>query len=165
RLYAPSRIRAHLPLVAPPDAGSLRLTGTPISPQMHAQQERVMRVLAATVGALLISVSYPALAQEFPGGAPQGETQQGETARTEQQGEPFPAGLPQTWMNEDNGPQGEPERLVAQVAEQQMSEPAEMQRPAIQAEAHHDEPRQTEPELPREQLSERGLGDRPAMQG
>jgi hypothetical protein len=39
-----------------------------------------MRVLAATIGALLISVSYPALAQDTLGGPPQDEAQQGEPA-------------------------------------------------------------------------------------
>jgi hypothetical protein len=63
-----------------------------------------MRVLAATVGALLISVSHIAFAQEHQG------VQHGETAQTERQGEPA--------------------QLVAQSSE---ARPEESQQPAMQA--------------------------------
>ena len=47
---------------------------------MHSKMtERIMRLLAATLGALLISVSHPALAQEQHGGLPQGEREHAES--------------------------------------------------------------------------------------
>lgn len=122
-----------------------------------------MRVLAATIGALLISVSYPALAQERPGGPPQDESQQGDMAQTERRCEPLPAGMPQAWMNQDEGRQGEPEALPLQLSEQQLGE-HETRRPAMPVEMPQVEPRQAGPEQTSAPPPEQA-GDRSSMQG
>jgi len=89
-----------------------------------------MRLLAATIGALLISVSQPALAQEHHDGMPHDGWQQGE--QQQQQAELPPAGDPQLEMHPEM-----PEPMAKQTEMQPpaMPEPqpqqAEVQPPAM----------------------------------
>jgi hypothetical protein len=67
---------------------------------------RMMRLSAATIGALLITVSQPALAQGHDGEPPQGEWQQGEVPQAEpQQAELQPLGESQAEMHQPEMPQ------------------------------------------------------------
>ena len=92
-----------------------------------------MRLLAATVSALLISVSQPALAQEQHGGLPQDEWQQGEQPLGEQQ----PAAPePQTEQAEMQPP-AMPEPQTA--ASRQMPQP-QTEMPEPQTEQSRKEP-------------------------
>jgi hypothetical protein len=119
---------------------------------MDAKQEEVMRVLATASGALLISVSYLALAQEHNGGQPQDEQQRGETAPAEL--------LP---------PARRAEGLLARLTtrrwpeEQQVETDAPRQPEAMKAGTEQDQPTTaTEAEMPRDPewaaLAETGLG-------
>src|SRR5262245_10311010 len=79
------RIRTRILLVALSDRRRPRAAG---SGPMHSKMRWwIMRLLAATIGALLISVSHPALAQERHGGLPQDAWQQAEPQPEMQQPE------------------------------------------------------------------------------
>lgn len=94
-----------------------------------------MRLLAATIGALLISVSQPALAQEHDGGLPQGEWQQSEHRQDEPQGmDPQPQSGSQPELHQPEIPQPVTEQagMQPQATPQPTTEQAEMQQPEMQ---------------------------------
>jgi hypothetical protein len=91
-----------------------------------------MRVLAATIGALLISVSYPALAQEHDGGPPQCEQPRQEPeARglTLNQPAEQPSEIPQTVPDERQ--QNELEAFLAKLPERSLADLQREAEPAL----------------------------------
>jgi hypothetical protein len=117
-----------------------------------------MRLLAATIGALLLSVSQPALAQERHGGLPQGEWQQSENQRCEPQ--QMDLDLPQPVTEQAAlQPPGLPEPPMMQAALQPLGlpEPQMMQ-------AELQPPELPEPQMMQAELQPLGLPEPQVMQ-
>src|SRR5215510_868967 len=84
-------------------------------PSQHPNEGRIMRILAAALGALLISTSQPALAL--------GEQEQGELAQTEAR---------QTEPQQAEAPAAETAEAPQPAAQQADTQPAEAAQPATQ---------------------------------
>jgi hypothetical protein len=138
---------------------------------MHLKMtERIMRLLAATLGALLISVSHPALTQEHYRSLPHAMWQQGEDSR---QSEAQPAEQrpeipqPQTEQAEVQPP-AMPEPQTEQVEMQQPAAPepppaqAEIQQPAM-PEPQTEQAAMPQPAMPEPQPEHAAVPQPPAM--
>jgi outer membrane biosynthesis protein TonB len=122
---------------------------------MHSKMmERIMRLLAATLGALLISVSHPALSQEHYRSLPHALWQQGEDSRQSeaQQAEQRPE-FPQ--------PQTEQAEVQPPVTPEPQTEQAAMPQPAM-PEPQTEQTAMPQPAMPEPQTEQTAM-PQPAM--